>query len=452
MGATIYGFLGESFLFSDDLIEDHFKALSENEIRKELRAYREYCISHLDEIEDEVRSKVPLLKVFSGLHRVEPNLFKQSAFYVDQHIVQDPLFPFTHEGGSMNKALSEYLSYADRGINRSELSSILKFLKSVTPMVAANYVKFLPTSYLYEPKEQTPVYYSESFFAELLPTTIMEFFQKRATVQSMRKKDEGWEIEDRLNRSRGIIVRFGEDLINEARVYHLFENAFSNFNERDNSVEVRMTLPDSPPSVIQFDTWMRQSINRAASDICERVVSEVSIGEKLGAAYMTDSLFVSDLMRQVHSAEDSIALYTANTLINMDLPFLDKVDEETLMKVRQDDGQAFKNFRVELESKFRELRLESDRERFQVRLANAIHELKDVQLHKVREKVKEIRKGALIDSVVLSAGLYGSYQVEGLSLLVGGLALARGYKAASEYWGKVRQNPSFFLWKVLKEK
>ena len=93
--------MAESFLFADDLVEDKFQGVTEDEIKKELRAYREYCISHLSEIENEAIEEGSLLKVFSGSSRIEPTLLKQSAFYVDQHIIQDPLFPFTHEGGAM---------------------------------------------------------------------------------------------------------------------------------------------------------------------------------------------------------------------------------------------------------------------------------------------------------------------------------------------------------------
>ncbi len=448
MGATIYGFLTESFLFEDALIEDQFQGISEKEIRKELQAYREYCISHFSDIENEANEETSVLKIFSVTNKVGLRLLKQSAFYVDQQIIQDPLFPFTHEGGAINKALGEYLQCENHDIDRRDLSSVLKFLKALTPMVVANYVRFLPTSYLYEPKEQPPVYYSENLFADLLPPTLMQFFRQRATVRSLRKTERGWAIEEGLTLSRGIAVQFGNDWNNEARMYHLFETQFNDFDDTDNSMKIAMSLLDSPPSASQFGIWVEQSINRAASDICEKVVSEVGLGEKFGAAYMTDSVFVSDLMRQVHGASDSIALHTADTLINMELPFLDNVDLETLMKVRQNDGQAFKNFRLELDCKLRELRLEKDKDKFKVRLSNAIHEIRDVQLHKIGEKVSAIKRESLAEAAILTAGLCGTYQLEGLSLLVGGVALARGYRTVAQYWKEVRQNPSFFLWKV----
>ena len=128
----------------------------EQELKNELRAYREYCLAHIREIEEEAAASGSALKMFSGMERVELNLLKQSAFYVEQHVLQDPLFPLTHEGGHMNEAMRSYLRFPDSDINREKLSSVLKYLKSLTPMVAANYVKFLPSSYLFEPRENIP--------------------------------------------------------------------------------------------------------------------------------------------------------------------------------------------------------------------------------------------------------------------------------------------------------
>ena len=118
------------------------------------------------------------------------------------------------------------------------------------------------------------------------------------------------------------------------------------------------------------------------------------------------------------------------------------------MKVRQNDGEAFKSFRLELDSKLKQLWLETDPDKLRVLAADAMHEISEVQLHKISTKISEIKRRALADAAVLSAGLYGSIQVEGWSILVIGLAMAKGYKTALEYWEKVRQNPSFFLWRV----
>jgi len=72
--------------------------MDEQELKNELRAYRECCLAHIREIEEEAAASGSRLKMFSGMERVKLNLLKQSAFYVEQHVLQDPLSPLTHEG------------------------------------------------------------------------------------------------------------------------------------------------------------------------------------------------------------------------------------------------------------------------------------------------------------------------------------------------------------------
>lgn len=56
MGSLTYDFLTESFLFSDDLITEQFKTVSDSELEKELRRYREFCLSRETELFSEIRS------------------------------------------------------------------------------------------------------------------------------------------------------------------------------------------------------------------------------------------------------------------------------------------------------------------------------------------------------------------------------------------------------------
>jgi hypothetical protein len=449
MGATIFGFLTESFLFEEALMDELFSGVSEQELKKELRAYREYCLAHLLEIEEESASASEL-RMFSGMERVELELLKQSAFYVEQHVLQDPLFPLTYESGQMNEVMQQYLGFKDTSINRKKLSSILRFLKSLTPMVAANYVKFLPVSYLFEPpQEEIPIIYSPNYLKDILPPVVLDYFHKEAIVESLRATENGWMVENGLRLCRGISVRFKQHYMSEARIYHLLEQEFNELDQKTNTVDFRMHLPDTPPSPDLFNVWVYQSINRAAGDIYERLLSDIRISNRLGSTYLTDSKFIFGLINQVQPTPGSIKTNTVNTLLNMELPFLDSVDIETLMKVRRDDGEAFKNFRVELDSKLKQLRLENDPKRLSVLAANAMHELSEVQLHQITQKLSEIKHRALADAAILSAGLYGGIQTEGWSVIVLGLAIAKGYKTAMEYWEKVKQNPSFFLWRVI---
>jgi len=56
------------------------------------------------------------------------------------------------------------------------------------------------------------------------------------------------------------------------------------------------------------------------------------------------------------------------------------------MDIRNNDGEAFQNFRMELEKHLRELRLENDPENLKLKRENLVHELTEVQVHAVNEK------------------------------------------------------------------
>ena len=75
--------------------------------------------------------------------------------------------------------------------------------------------------------------------------------------------------------------------------------------------------------------------------------------------------------------------------------------------------------------------------------------MSEVQVRKVQQKVAFLKKKLFIDSAVLVGGLAGTIQTGGWSLLASAIAAAKGYQSVQDYFQNTRQNPAFFLWKVL---
>lgn len=96
MGSVVYNFLSESFLFNDKFIVDNFETFSEKEIISELRKYREFILNQRVELEKEVLTSHSNLKVFSGLDEINATLLKQGALYIEQFVLDDPLFKVKH--------------------------------------------------------------------------------------------------------------------------------------------------------------------------------------------------------------------------------------------------------------------------------------------------------------------------------------------------------------------
>ena len=149
MGSILFDFLTESLLFNPVHVDEQFRTVAEEDLAKELANYREFCPAHLLELQGEASSPSSILRVYAGEHRTSIATLKRSAFYVEQYVLPDPLFPLTRPSTAFSEAFKESLSIPAKGIDREALAEAVKYLRDLTAMVASNYVKFLPVSYLF---------------------------------------------------------------------------------------------------------------------------------------------------------------------------------------------------------------------------------------------------------------------------------------------------------------
>src|SRR5258706_12718918 len=92
MGTRIFDFLADSLLFDKTYLADAYSAIPERELRQELDRYREFCIDHRDELAAEVL-KTDRFRLFPGVERsTDLTLLKQTSLYVEQYLLDDPLF------------------------------------------------------------------------------------------------------------------------------------------------------------------------------------------------------------------------------------------------------------------------------------------------------------------------------------------------------------------------
>jgi hypothetical protein len=450
MGSKLFDFLSESFLFDGSLINDQFNSVSEGEILKELERYREFCLSSAAELEHEALSNPSNLKLFSGIRRVPPGLLKQSAFYVEQHILYDPLFELTHRMDNNDQALDALFGLKREPFDKSRLSQVASYLKSLTPMVVANYVKLLPTSYFFEPPDQIPFRHSATGFADVLPEPLMRFFQDNAIVESIKVVDGKMTIDGSFELGRDIHIRFKDHGIDDARGYKLAKQYIKSKDDETRTVNSIIFRTEEPPDQATFDHWVFQSINQTAEHFYRRVFLENTFAVKYGASYMTKSPLVFKLLEQIMPVEGTVQTNTINALLSVEIPFLDQVDIETLMKVRTEEGEVFKSFRLELDKQLRDLRLVKDPETLKIKTENALHELSEVQVNQINQKVAYLKKRIFVEASVAAASLLGAVQSGGLTLPVALIAAFSGYKSLAEYQRQKRENPAFFFWKVLK--
>jgi hypothetical protein len=452
MGSVLYDFLADSFLFDDKLIQESFANVPEQEIVQELQKYREHCLANVDSLEREILDKNSNLKVFSCFQDGCFPLLKQSALYLDQVIIDDPLFKLTYERTEMVKVLNQCLGLSsDDTINRAHLTQILAFFKNIIPMIITDYVKLLPVSHKFEPPNPIPVIYTDKYHADILPKEILTWFYKNIEVHSLKKGDGSWIIEDKLYPTRGIFIAFKKHTLTEGEFFHLFEQGIIPDDEEKDGFSINAYLPETPPDLEYFNAWVFQSINKSAKKFYDKIYFENIVASKFNASYLTDSEFTFELLQQHFDTQENIKTNTINAILNFELPFIEGVNIDTLMKVRISEGEAFESFRIALEQHFRELRTINNPEELTITAQNIIHELNEVQVHNIERQIKNLKKKIAIETSIGIGGLAGAIQTGGWSLIATAIAATKGLSNYRDYLENVRDNPSFFLWKLKKK-
>ena len=451
MGTKLFDYLHESIFFDAAAVSTGFSSVSEDDLRTELTRYRDFALANLDDLLHEIYACQSTTKIFTGVrrHRDDIDLLKQGAFYIEQVVLDDPLFQLTKRSTEQGKVINEYLGMSGGRPLQEDVAAAAAKLRHMKPMIAADYVKLLPVSYLFEPPEQTPIYYSENFFEDVLPPEFMSFFKSNAEVRSMRRDDHSYVEESSLHRCRAISVRFKNDPFEHIRTYQLWEQEVVSFNETTREMKVGSTLPAEPPDQTQFEGWIRQSINRTAAQVHHEVALQMALANDLKAAYLTRSQFTFELLRLLAPDADPSKMRAATTLLNVELPFIDEVDVQVLMDLRRQEQQAFDRFRRSLDGKLRELASIKDAEEQRLKADDISAELIE-NAHEVGQVVSRAQKKLAANATLTVAGLSAAVATGGWSLPVAIGTAAAGYKAYQEYRGAT-DAPAFFLWKSLQK-
>ena len=451
MGTTTFDFLSESLLFDDAYRDDYYTSVTDADLLEELRRYRQHALANLEVLHQEIALTTSRLKMFGARDSFSLDRLKQSALYLDQVVLPDPLFQQSQESSDTSDQVSRFLGVPNRKeVDRKRLADAASRMKALTPMVAADYVKFFPVSYYFEPDDNIPLYYSETAFADALPTHILSKYRENADVRSLRRTDRGLAVENSLRRGRHISVQFRGDHNGAMMGYALVQNEAVDVDAIARSIHFRPTLPDEPPPVDEFQAWVDQSVNQAARAHHNALLKELALSELFGASYFTSSEFAHSLLGANDPAQ-SVEHHTADCILNIDLPYLEDIAIHDLMKVRNNDGDAFRLFRAELERQLRELRTETDPDALTRKAENAVHELSVVRVAEIDQKIGSLKRRALADMTIAVGGLVATVVASGWSIAATVAALASLYRSGSQRM-QVRDNPAYFLWKARSKK
>lgn len=450
MSMLVYNFLENSFLLKEEELANNYKKFSEFEIKSELQSYRDYIIKNIKKIDEEISIYGNMIRLFQPYDISELSKIKEMAFYLDQVIVPDSLFPLSIQEGKQKQVFNEFLGGKESSINRENLSNLLKRIKEVKPMVEVGYVKFFPITYFFEENSEIPFIYSETAFSDTLPKNLMTYYHQNGKVRSFSKNGPYLKVNKNFELDRTIDIEFADNDIGFTNMYNLLEQKILNYDEAKGIAEISMHLPKEKPSKESFENWVYQSLNKSASHHFGNVVKNISLSSRLKSHFVTSSTFVSHLINSKFESQNNIESTVINSMLNFDLKFFDDVNLDTLMSIRKNDGEEFQLFRRELEKNLRELKNIQNEDIFKSKIEDVKHEMQEVQVSAINSKVKHMRKGVLANTIMGVGGLSTSVISGGFSLVATAMALANGYKSYLDYQKEVQENPSFFLWKVKK--
>lgn len=450
MANTAFDFLIESFLFDERYIEDNFRMVSEQELSSELQKYREHIQENYIDIVDEIQNESELnVTIESAGELPNEQLLKQLALYMDKVVISDPIFEITPTKSEMNIPMSKLMGVKSNSeIDRIQLSRKAKYMKWTTPLVATQFVKYVPISLIHEPPKELPILYSSDNFSSELSEELYKFFYKNSKVSNVIIKDGimRYKENDKLAVGTTIAIGFDREHIRKGHIYQFMASKIRNFDEKTGKFEIMQYIPDSI-SYNDFENWVTNSINRAAISEFRTTLNEAILAKKLKCMYMAKSQFTSDLLSQT-IAKKSVNSDLANLSMKLDLPILNEISVKDLVSIRTDSGEAFYNFRTELNSKLLSLRGLTDKDELQRKIENISYEMNQIQVDQVKKEYRKIVKSFGVDAVVLTGSLVTSFFTGGLTLIGAAGALAKGGADYVKYLNGVKENNGYFLWKL----
>ena len=451
MANLIYDFLVNSKLSHSENLANDYSNVPEAELEDELCDYRDYVLQSSEEIMKELENTDRISVTIESFGNLpDDNLYKQLVMYVDKIIVDDPLFHHVwFEEDSYSKALNHLMQTKSQdGINRKRLCADMKYILSNSALVLCGILKFFPISLLHDKRKDIPIYYSENYFEDLIPSEYRKFFLEKVKVNNI--VNNRINFSDPLVLGRNIFIKFDDVPINRCSGYVLMETKFEEVDRDKGHFSMLSHIPDELPSQSTFNNWVRQSVNKAAGKIYKETMDEVVFSKQFNSMYLTQSSFTSNLLSIPFHPMESISSDLANLVLNLDLPIIDNIALDTLLSIRTDDGQAFENFRISLQSKLKDLRLINDPIELEKNLENLKLELLEVEINSINKAFRTVTRSLGVDAVLLFGSLITSYFTGGLTMLGVAGALLKGSADYTKYLSEVKENNSYFLWKVKK--
>ena len=287
----------------------------------------------------------------------------------------------------------------------------LRYFEWLAPLIRDGVVTVLPLDLIHAPPTYRPLTYSEDWFRSEVPSHLHDFVHKSAIISKVAPGPDGkglivWD-EPPQAPTRGVAVAFSNDHpVFQESFYLLWDQRVIERVDETHFKFAQTLEWDNPPPQDLFDAWVYQSVNQAIVARLRAISREISVAERLGATYLTESAFEAELCGM--SCGDASAPGSRVSAINFlraNTPFL-KIDDPTVVaRVRASDPHLFERFQQSMLSVA--IQLGGDCENFDERAKQLFEK-------EVRPQIDELN-AALIK---VAAGIGGGVTLGGAAVAV----------------------------------
>ena len=446
MSKKCFDFLCNSFLGDKESLSSCFSRYKDGEIKNELKKYRQYVLTNIEEIYGEIKNDENSLNISLDSSEQLPteDVYRQLLLYMDQVIVPDPLFRFTEEHPQITKTSAYLLGLTPfDGINKEELCNAIKYIFDIETLIINEIVVMVPVSLIHEQPQKIPILYSPSAFADVIPETILKYYRSIARVYNLVPDDGKLKVitQKPLEVGTRIMVEFTDDDICGKSVFQYYHIK----NDEKNMI----FIPADSITNKEFNVWVNQSINQASNSHFNDVYKELILSAKCGCMYLTRSNIISNVLKKTITKPSKPA-ELASVALSLDLPITNNIPIEDLISIRQNYGQAFHNFRRELNSKLLNLDVNADKDELKRQVDNISYEMSTIQVQEVEKEYRKIARALKIDALGITGSLIANFTTGGITALGAAATFVKGIFDANKYYTDVHEHNGFFLWKLKK--
>ncbi len=451
MSINCLSFLLNSFLYSNECVDSEYSKYQDKQINSELQKYREFVLGNYVDIQNEISHTHDKLNIsietFSELPTED--VYKQLVLYMDQVVIPDPLFELTEERNPFSDTVGQYMGLQKASaVERQKITDVINYIKCISPLIESGFVVMLPVSLMHEAPKKININYSPTSFSDAIPAPILDFYRSIAKVYNLEKCDTGLRMDPNKPLTLGtqIYVDFPDDIKSNGNMYQYMLQEVVDYDEKTGKALFRMHIPDTI-SKETFDHWVNQSINQAANHHFNEKYAEMVLAQTCGCMYLSRSKLTAKIL-QMAIEKPSKNAELSSMALQLDLPILNQLPIMDILNIRNNYGEAFHNFRNELNSKLLSLDSIDNAESFRRQLDTISYELNNLQVKEVEKEYRKISRTLKLDALALTGSLIASFAMGGITAVGAAGAFVKGISDIGKYYTDVHEHNGLFLWKL----